>query len=70
MFHSTMPEMDFSDDDDSDSDEALDFRDVVHWDFAVLTGIELVVASPGKLRMLKHMSKYHAFEDYIIKWVL
>jgi hypothetical protein len=29
-----------------------------------------VVASPGKLRMLKHMSKYHTFEDYSIRWVL
>jgi hypothetical protein len=72
MFHSTMTphEMGFSDDEDSDNDEALDFCDVIHWDFAVLTGIELVVASPGKLRMLKHMSKYHTFEDYSIRWVL
>ncbi|KAG0547020.1 hypothetical protein BDA96_01G043400 [Sorghum bicolor] len=73
MFRSTMtPQgiMGFSDDEDSDDDETLDFCDAIRWDFAVLTGIELVVASPGKLRMLKHMSKYHTFEDYAIRWVL
>ncbi|CAN6286763.1 unnamed protein product [Urochloa humidicola] len=78
MFQCTRPplemEMGFSDE-DSDGDEALDCRDVIHWKLAILTGIEMVgcdgdEAPPGKLRMLKHMSKYHVFEDDSIKWVL
>ncbi|CAL4936068.1 unnamed protein product [Urochloa decumbens] len=80
MFRCTRPpfemEMGFSDEEDSNDDEALDCRDVIHWKFAILTGIEIVgcdgegEAAPEKLRLLKHMSKYHTFEDDSIKWVL
>ncbi|CAL4919176.1 unnamed protein product [Urochloa decumbens] len=78
MFRCTRPpfemEMGFSDEEDSNDDEALGCRDVIHWKFAILTGVEIVgcdgEAAPGKLRMLKHMSKYHIFEDDGVKWVL
>ncbi|WVZ53300.1 hypothetical protein U9M48_004266, partial [Paspalum notatum var. saurae] len=73
IFHNTVPslKMGFSDDEGSDNDEALDCGDVINSEFAILTGIEIVgcggEAPPGKLRMLKHMSKYYLFEDYCIR---
>nr|CAB3498130.1 unnamed protein product [Digitaria exilis] len=63
IFENTLPAFTKGFSDDEGGDEAVDCRDVVDWDFAVLTGIEMVrcdgEASPGKLRMLKHMSRYH-----------
>ncbi|TVU44933.1 hypothetical protein EJB05_04396, partial [Eragrostis curvula] len=70
MFHCTRPPvgMGYSDE-DGDDDEVFDYPDLIHWEFTVLTGIE-VVCCDGELLMIKHMSKYHMFKDDVIHWAL
>nr|CAB3493162.1 unnamed protein product [Digitaria exilis] len=75
IFADTLPPFAKGLPDDEDDEEAVDCPDVIESDFAVLTSIEVVrcdgeASPPGKLRMLKHMSKYHVFEDHSIKCVL
>ncbi|KAL6636881.1 hypothetical protein ACP70R_024453 [Stipagrostis hirtigluma subsp. patula] len=67
MFESTEPSQ--YDEAYDDTGEAFNLPDLIRHDFAVLTGVE-VVPCDGKLRMIKHMCKYHLFEDDTILWVL
>uniref|UniRef100_A0A0A8Z202 Uncharacterized protein n=1 Tax=Arundo donax TaxID=35708 RepID=A0A0A8Z202_ARUDO len=71
IFHCTTPPIvvGLPDDDEEDDDALDDCTDVIDWEFAVLTGIE-VVRQDGGLRMIKHMSRFHIFEDHSINWVL
>jgi hypothetical protein len=59
---------------EDDGDEYVDITDVIDWEFAVLTGIEVVRScdgnSPEGVQMIKHQSRFYMFEDHSIKWVL
>ncbi|CAL4913582.1 unnamed protein product [Urochloa decumbens] len=66
-------EVGFSDNEDDDN-ESIDLTDVIDWEFAVLTGIEVVPScdgeSPESVRMIKHKSRFYICADHSIKWVL
>ncbi|CAN6280721.1 unnamed protein product [Urochloa humidicola] len=66
-------EVGFSDNED-DGNESIDLTDVIDWEFAVLTGIEVVRScdgeSPESVRMIKHKSRFYICADHSIKWVL
>ncbi|CAN6308650.1 unnamed protein product [Urochloa humidicola] len=74
-FLGTRPPMEvgFSDNED-DGNESIDLTDVIDWEFAVLTGIEVVRScngeSPESVRMIKHKSRFYICADHSIKWVL
>ncbi|TVU44938.1 hypothetical protein EJB05_04401, partial [Eragrostis curvula] len=60
IFHCTQPRDEMGSSDDDDDDEAYDCPDVIDWEFAVLTGVEVVrcddEAAPGKLKIVRHQS--------------
>ncbi|TVU44947.1 hypothetical protein EJB05_04411, partial [Eragrostis curvula] len=77
MFRSTKPRdrmVCFSDTEEDDDDEVFDCPDVINWEFAVLTGVEGVrcdgEAPLGRLKIIRHQSRYHTFKDDLIHWVL
>ncbi|TVT97462.1 hypothetical protein EJB05_57283, partial [Eragrostis curvula] len=74
IFHCTQPRDEMCSSDDDDDDEAYDCPDVIDCEFAVLTGVEVACcddeAASGKLKIIRHQSRYHTFKDDLIHWVL
>ncbi|CAN6322583.1 unnamed protein product [Urochloa humidicola] len=68
-FYGTMPPSPWRFFDEEDDGDVIDPADMIVWEFAVFTGIEVVRSCDG-VRMIKHKSRAYIFEDHGIKWVL
>ncbi|CAL4927377.1 unnamed protein product [Urochloa decumbens] len=68
-FLGTRPPLEVGFSDDEDDGDEIDLTDAIDWEFAVLTGIEVVRSGDG-VRMIKHKSRFFMLADHAIKWVL
>ncbi|CAL4935992.1 unnamed protein product [Urochloa decumbens] len=68
-FLGTRPPLEVGFSDNEDDGDEIDLTDAIDWEFAVLTGIEVVRSGDG-VRMIKHKSRFFILADHAIKWVL